>query len=324
MMRLGLVGIAAILPACALLSEAHMMDRKVAWFEKKQPDGEALGRDDLASTQRILGSMDQWKEHLDNDADLTPVERAKLIDRLDAAQVHFTIAAAQVAAPTTAFALARPLLSKDRTLLPLIRRAVDGVAADRQRRFAKSHTYFYDPDGGSAWAKTYESISYVRGRVTNQYERHDLVATPGRCVLGTQPFGPEGTPNPTLTFHVVGAAPRLFGRCYLRQVPGSDGHMKVTVGGATARVTDDRGLREKVPHFDFAVDQTRDGHIVDPDRPFGDLEISVDYTYYDGVVIGIDRDGDLRPADRYKVAHLAAGRVFWDRDGDATAATTRR
>ncbi|HEX7699341.1 MAG TPA: hypothetical protein VF403_01385 [Kofleriaceae bacterium] len=67
--------------------------------------------------------------------------------------------------------------------------------------------------------------------------------------------------------------------------------------------------------------KAKDGHLVNPAQPFGDLAISVDFTYYDGVVIGVDRDGDVRPADQYKISHLAAGRVFWDRDGDAPFTT---
>jgi hypothetical protein len=318
-----LAAIAVLLPGCAALSEQHMMDRKVTKLEQEQPDAEALRRDDLASTNRVLGWMESWKERVANDTSLTPVERAKLIDRLDAAQRRYKIAGAQVAAPNTAFSLARPFLTpEDPALLPLIRRTVDALAADRQRRFAKSHTYFYDSEGQYKMEMTESSISYERGHVVNRYEEHERVETPGRCVLATDPFGPEGTPNPTLTFHIVGAAPRLYGRCYVRHSPNDfadAGDLRITVGGAHARVIDYRGLREKQPFFDFAVQQGKDGHIVDPGKPFADLPINVNFTYYDGVVIGIDHQGDLRPANQFKVAHLAAGQVFWDRDGDAVS-----
>jgi hypothetical protein len=310
--------VALAISGCAWMSEAHVMDRHVSSLEHEQPDREALARDDLHSTQRVLGWMDGWKTRIDTDDGLTQVERARLTDRLDAAQRRYTIAAAEVAGPMAAFTLAQPLLTpEDPTLLPIVRRAVDGITADRQRRAAKAHTYFYDPTGGAEWKETYESDSWNQGVHTDHYEHHELVETPGRCVVGTRPFGPEGTINPTMTLHVVGASPRLYGRCYLRDAPTalSEGpsRLTVTVGHATARITE-RHEDGDTPYLDFVADGVTDASL-----PFETLMLEVDYLWDDGEVIGVDDEGNLRPAEQYKHKRLALSAVFWDRDGEARA-----
>ncbi|HTJ41525.1 MAG TPA: hypothetical protein VL463_05490 [Kofleriaceae bacterium] len=275
---------ALVVGGCAWLSSEASYDRKVRAFEREAPDREALARGDTASTERVLGWMSDWQTKIGDDHDVAPVPRQRLIDRLDAAARRFKLEAAKVAAPEIAFALARPLLTDDdRAALPVIRRATDGVAAERQQELARTGSYFHAR--AAAWVTTDERMWMYEGDVAT-YEKQELRDQPASCVFATAPFGPEGTRNEALVYRVTKRDAQIYARCYLHPEPNS-----LPVG----RLSIDAPIIEgDHPHVDFVIDP----EALPRDRAFGDLDVEIRYTY----------DGTVQTLSRSK--------LFWDRDGE--------
>ena len=285
----------ALVACVASCSTAAYYDRKVSGFERAKPDAEALARGDTASTERVLGWMSDWQTKIGDDHDVAPVPRQKLIDRLDAAARRYKLAAAAVAAPEIAFALARPLLTEgDGATLAIVRRAADGVAAERQQQLAKTGSYFHAR--AAAWTTTKSEMWMYEGDV-GTYEEQELREQPASCVFATAPFGPEGRLNEALAFRVTASARTVYGRCYLHPEPNDlpVGRMAVVarLGGGAVRVRSGDATPGDHPHVDFTID----GAQLAIDRPFADLDVEVEYEY-DGraLVLGrskvfVDRDG---------------------------------
>jgi hypothetical protein len=266
------------------LAKVNKLSRQVVAYEKLQPDAEALGRGDPATTQHALREMADWSFHI-GQQDLPPVERQHLIDRLDAARRRYLLAAAKLTdTPDLGYALARMALAPgDTEALALVRSLGDARAERRQTLFASAKTYAIE-DGTDAI---------------------------GNCVFATRAFGDDTTPNLALTFRLRGRT-AFYARCYLERDPAGLPKADASwVLGAPAGAFAVRMLPVRSDRFrDFLVTPTRD-----PAKQFAHVQIDLGYDYSDGLVLVWER-GTSFLKKRMRTLKLADSPVFWERGDD--------
>jgi hypothetical protein len=274
------------LAGCAWVarSKTTKLSRQVAAYEKLSPDAEALGRGDPATTTHTLREIADWSFHI-GQQDVSPVDRQHLIDRLEAARRRYLLAAAKLAnTPDLGYALAQMALAPgDTEALAIVRALGDARAERRQTLFASSKTYAIE-DGTDAV---------------------------GNCVFATRPFGDDTTPNPALTFRLIGRT-AFYARCYLERdpsgLPASDASWVIGVGdgGAAVKILPVRSSRFR----DFLVTPTRD-----LGKHYAHLQVDLNYDYSDGLVLVWERNTQVLKK-RMRTIKLAGSPVFWERGDD--------
>jgi hypothetical protein len=304
---------------CALLAQAHVRkyDRQVQAYERVQPDAKALGRDDIASTSHMTSEMDDWAGYIRGQG-LPKADVEKLVARLEVAKRRYYLAAGKLTqTPDIGFYLAMfGLIDGDAAALAEVRELSAKRAARRQTLFGQTHTYSLVVPGQMAMADLGGSESIVNGRVVEQSSSVGLVAKPGNCVFATRPFGAEGTPNPALTFRLVGKAPSAYVRCYidhdLDALPGREAALVVTIPvGIADNFQTTVPIRPSAGRY---VDFKLDRGFVDDREPFSRIMIDLSWHYTNDLVV-VWEDGANRLRKERKTIDLAATMIFWDRDG---------
>jgi hypothetical protein len=307
--------IAAALGGCAFIEKGQVnkYSRQVAAYEKLAPDAEALGRGDTHTTEDALEEMSDWAGYI-GEQDLPPVDRQKLVDRLDDARRRYLLAAAKLAnTPDLGYALARMTLAKgDVEALAVVRELADARAARRQELFATSHTYFIDLGNDPVWKTTAASASYVDGQLVSSHTHMQAVDRTGNCVFATKAFGKEGTKNSALTFRLVGDAP-VYVRCYLRKdpqaLPYADREWVISTSAGGFSVKGLTPASSSAKYRDFLLTP----HGMPEDDGFAHLEIALSYEYSDGTEVYWDDQGVSRLRKRMLSIDLASSPVFWER-----------
>ena len=298
-------------------SQVRKYERKVITYERLAPDAEALGRGDTRSTIDMLGLMDDWTGHI-GQQDLPPIERQKLVDRLHAAKRHYLLGASQLTdSPDLGYALATSALTEgDREALAIVRKLADARAARRQAQFPAAKTYAI-VKRGELGTTTSSNLAIHGGHVSGTTSTR-TVLKPGNCVFATRPFGAEGTPNPGLTFRIVGKA-SVHVRCYLNRdlyaLPERDGELEFSVEGEDVFPTVSRRIplvrAEGMQFVDFVLH----ADVFDDRREFAATRVTLTYSYTKDLVVVWDHGAQRLRKERPRY-ELSESPVFWDRDGE--------
>jgi hypothetical protein len=272
----------------------------------------------------MLHKIAEWSGYIEQQQ-LPPVDRQRLVDRLEASRRRYMLAAAPLAnTPDLGYWLATmALTAHDPDALALVRKLSDARAERRQRMFSTTHTYSMVKDGETQMTTVSSGMSIQNGQVVDQYSSSRLELKPGNCVFATHAFGAVGRPNPGLTFSVVGKAPEFFARCYLNRdvlaLPDREGEFVITVPGEglipnrSWSAPRPRVWPEGKRYFDFVLGRS-DGQLVDDRYEFTAMRVTLAYEYTgDNVVVWVNGAARVRK-ERHQVM-LADSPVFWDRDG---------
>jgi hypothetical protein len=319
--------VAMTLSGCALMTQAHVdkMDGHVTKLESFEPDLKSLAKGDLEPTYNTIRMMSQVASIIDQDQETPPEARKRFVARVKAASRRYQLKAALLAKPAdSGYWLAFGLLSEDddAEVLAEVRQLADARIAERQRRFAHERSYELPRTEEVMWETTSSGMSVVNGQVVEQHESKSAVEVPGNCVFATAPFGPEGTPNPKLTFRATGAQPRLHVRCYLvhrpEDLPAAEGRLIVTVPDLRSSyqvvLPRPHGWPRERHYVDFVLEGNDSGSPVPYDTAFFHLGVRVEYEYFEDNVV-IWEDGAQRVRKQYARVKLAESGLFYDRDG---------
>jgi len=323
------------LNGCAWIHQARVnkYERRVAAFEKAEPDKAELGRGELKKTAEILKNMGEWRGYIELQAtDLSKADKRGLMARIDSARRRFLLEAAALAdTANLAYYLAKGALSSgvDKAeARPAVRRYAIARAAQRQALFQENKSYRHNFESKTVWKTTHEDLRIEGGHSSANTSRRKVLR-PLNCVFSTQPFGPEGVENDGLAYYFTGSK-EIYGRCYSNHSVGffSDYRggfaVRISASGTNPEIVNLGALGDfpkKQEYIDFVLRQQDSSCFSRGKRDQLDVSVTLLFTgYRDNKVVWENGKQRLRPD--WQTFELGVSNFFWERQAPQDSVAT--